>query len=78
MPSSTNPGTPSKRPEKVTVSIALPPALRAQLQGQLITLEQHVGKILDVWPQLTPRQRSALLEHSPILARIVALAERLR
>jgi hypothetical protein len=48
------------------------------LVNALDRIEAHVGPVLDVWGELTPAQRVGVLAHSPVLARIVALGERMR
>lgn len=44
------------------------------LMRALDTIEVHIKVAAEVWSELTDEQRRQLLEHSPVLARFVALA----
>ena len=57
-------------------SLKLTPGRSKQLLTALDTLAPHVDAAAEVWPQLTPEQRDKLLEHSPVLARLLSLARR--
>jgi len=48
-------------------SIKLTPGKINQFNKALDDLEAHYGDLANVWAQLTPEQRRAVLDNSPIL-----------
>ena len=58
---------------KLTKSIRLNEAKAKKLTGYLDEIEAHYRPIIEAWPSLTSEQRQAVLVHSPILSRLVAL-----
>lgn len=59
-------------------SLKLSKANDNALHNALDKLEGHIRAAEEVWPTLTPEQRSALLDNSPLLARIVTLTATFR
>lgn len=55
-------------------ALKLTPANATALGNALDKLAPHVAAAAESWSELTPEQRQALLAHSPILARLIALA----
>lgn len=41
-------------------------------------IEAHINKIAPIWPTLSAKRKDELLAHSPILAWVVSIAERVR
>jgi len=64
--------------KKARKSIKLTPGKQRQIESALGLLNTHYGETLAVWSQLTTRQRQAVFDHSPLLARLAALTEPLR
>ena len=58
------------------VSLTLTPGKLEQLETAMDNIEEHVGKVADVWPRASNETKRAVLERSPILSRFIALAER--
>jgi len=58
-----------------TISLKLTPSKLKQLESAMDLLEEHIGKVAGVWPQVSSKQKQAVMEKSPILSRFVALAE---
>lgn len=59
-------------------SIKLDNTQTSKMQKGLDDLEPHILDVAEVWHELTEEQKVELLENSPVLARFMALAERLR
>jgi len=59
---------------KPRLTIKIPPGKAKQFEAALVLLEAQYVALGQAWPQLTKAQRAAILEHSPLLARIVAIA----
>lgn len=57
-------------------SMKLTPGQINVLTNQLNGVEAHISKAAEVWQELLPAQREALLANNPILAHFVALAHR--
>ena len=56
-------------------SIKLTAAQRTQQTQALDRLATWLAPLAGVWPSLRPAQRAAVLAHSPVLARLLALTE---
>lgn len=56
-----------------SVSIRLTAAQRTAMETRLSALESLYGPLAAQWPALTPAQRAQVLEHSPLLARLLKL-----
>jgi hypothetical protein len=59
-------------------SITLTAAQRTAVTNALGVLETYADRIADIWRTLPDSQRQALLQSSPLLARLLALGEVLR
>jgi hypothetical protein len=70
-----SPKEPKSKPLK---TIKIPPGQLNKLTQDVEDLEAWYGPLLAEWHLLTPGQREATLEHSPLLARLAALTEPLR
>lgn len=71
-------GRPQPQQARTEVSLRIPPGQEVATLQALERLEVHVLKIAPHWSALTPEQRQWLLEHSPVLARFVRLAQQFR
>ncbi len=48
-------------------TIKMTPGKISQFNKALVDLQAHYGDLASVWAQLTPEQRRAVLDNSPIL-----------
>lgn len=55
-------------------SLKVDKAKEAKLKAALDLLEAHVGSVAIVWRMASPKEKDAVLAHSPIFARIRNLA----
>ena len=60
---------------KSKVSLKLTPGKLKQLESAMDAVEEHVGKVVGVWREVSEETKRAVLERSPILSRFLALAE---
>jgi len=59
---------------KARLTIKVPPGKAKQFEAALALLEAQYIALGQAWPQLTKAQRAAVMEHSSLLVRIVAMA----
>jgi hypothetical protein len=59
-------------------SVKLTAGKRNQLQSALDLARSHYAALAEVWPELPPEQRMAVLNASPILAALVGFGEQFR
>ncbi len=59
-------------------SLKLTPGKVKALNSALDTIEAHIIPAADIWATMPEKQRHELLAHSPVLARFIALAEKVR
>lgn len=52
-------------------SIKVTPGKAKQLESAVKLIREHYGAVLAVWRELPDEQRRRLLEHSPMLARLL-------
>jgi hypothetical protein len=55
-------------------SIKIPPGQAKKMSDAVSLLSTFYAPVLKIWSGLTPEQRQVVLEHSPLLVSIVALA----
>ncbi len=68
----------SKKPEKLPrVSLKLAPGQTVAAMSALDRVEEHINLVAPYWGALTSDQTQDLINHSPVLARFLALAGRL-
>lgn len=52
-------------------SIKLTPGNAKQIKSAVTLIRKHYGAVLAVWRELPEPQRQKVLEHSPLLARLL-------
>ena len=57
-----------------TIDLTLTSAQKTQLAAAFTLIKSKFGPLIQVWDQLTPKQRVAVLEHSPVFAKLYELA----
>ena len=53
-------------------TMKLTPGKKRQFETNLADLQAHYGSVASVWGQLTPQQKQAVLEGSPVLRAYMA------
>ena len=69
---------PEPTPAKEQKSIKMTPGKQRQVEAALVLLIEHYSEAIAAWSRLTAAQREAVLQHSPLLAKLADVTAPLR